>query len=743
MRKLLLIALLMASILACGSDPKKSGVYDDNTVDNDSTTLPDNSTNDSDDSGLNLDNNVDQDTQTPPDKDTVVVADEDNEQPDTPLTDQDGTTTDEEPNDNDVATSDEIVTDSDELIPTDNDTIVIVDETPDLDTAIDPLGDEDGDGINNGTEGTGDPDSDGIPNYLDDDSDGDGILDSVETANDFDSDGTGNFLDTDSDADGILDEFEGDFDFDKDGFDNYLDLDSDGDTVPDSTEGRLDTDSDGYGDFVDMDSDADGLADKVEGMCTNIGKDARLFADTDGDGYSDLAEQAVGSDLCNPAEGVKDFVDFYFVLPFEEPEQTDTLVFAPKIHKADVFFSVDTTYSMNDEINNLKSGLSTIMSQTRSRVADAAFGVAKWEDFNGGDFGSGSDMPWTLLQTPTTNTSTAQTGVNKLTLGNGEDVPESGYESLYQLATGNGTSWSKSYECNCDTWGNCDTCTTNYTVPANHTGIGGVAFRRGSVPIALHITDAESHRASDYGIAAAHTKAQAFAGLNAHAIRVITLQTSTVSTANTQLREISSTTGAVVPVCAFKTSASAWRCGTNQCCTGSGGSAVSPSGGNCVLKYDLPTNATGMGTAIVDGIDAVIKYSVLDIYSNPTDDGSSATINTACFLKRIEALRFVSPPVEPEKSCTPVATPASYNGATYNNGFSNFAPGTSSESKEGAHLEFTVHAENDTCFEPTSSDAQVFTAHIEILDRATGALLDTQDVTIIVPGKIPTGGSEG
>ncbi|MCK5807721.1 hypothetical protein KAH37_01920, partial [bacterium] len=228
-----------------------------------------------------------------------------------------------------------------------------------------------------------------------------------------------------------------------------------------------------------------------------------------------------------------------------------------------------------------------------------------------------------------------------------------------------------------------------------------------------------------------------------HAIRVITLQTSTDSTANTQLREISSSTGAVVPVCAFKTSASAWRCGTNKCCTGSGGAGVNPSGSNCVLKYDLPSNATGMGTAIVDGIDAVIKYSVLSIYSNPTDDGSSATIDTACFLKKIEALRFVAPPVEPEKSCTPAATPASYNGASYNNGFANFAPGTSSETKEGSHLEFTVHAENDTCFEPTDSQAKVFTAHIEILDRATGALLDTQDVTIIVPGKIPTGGSEG
>ena len=711
MKKIVLLVIAMMTFLSCSSDLTNND--GDNDISNDTVNTPD-SLIDNDTFDGDFDDHLDEDTQTPdkdtvvaPDKDTAVVPDDDNEQPDTPVTDQDDTTMDEEPSDDDTATSDEVETDSDEGTPTDNDTIVIDDETPDEDSAIDPLGDEDGDGINNGIEGTGDPDGDGIPNYLD----------------------------LDSDGDGILDEFEGDFDFDNDGTGNFLDLDSDDDGFLDSEEGRVDSDGDGYGDFVDFDSDGDGLADKNEIFCANLGKNGRLFVDTDEDGYSDLAEQAVGSDRCDSAEGVKDFVDFYFVLPFEETEQTDTLVFRPKIHKADVFFSVDTTYSMNDEINNLKSGLSTIMTQTKARVADSAFGVAMWQDFNKGAFGADDDMPWELLQIPTTDDAIAQAGVNKLVLRNGGDVPESGYESLYQLATGNGIEWSKN-----TCWPS--TCLVNYVVPENHTGVGGVGFREGSVPIALHITDAASHLAVDYEIDDAHTRTQALSALNAHAIRVITLQTSTEATAHTQLREISTLTGARVPVCAFKTSATAWRCGTNKCCTDNGG-AAEPVGGNCILKYDLPENATGMGTAIVDGIDAVIKYSPLSIYSHATDDGSSATINTACFLKRIEALRFVAPPLEPEKSCTPVATPASYNGATYNNGFSNFAPGTSSESTEGAHLEFTVHAENDACFEPTNSDAQVFTAHIEILDRATGALLDTQDVTIIVPGKIPTGGSEG
>jgi hypothetical protein len=77
---------------------------------------------------------------------------------------------------------------------------------------------------------------------------------------------------------------------------------------------------------------------------------------------------------------VKDHgVEFFFILPYEAPEQQDELRFVPTVKKADVFFNVDTTGSMGGVITSLKSGLSTIITTTRTRVTDSAFGVAQFQ----------------------------------------------------------------------------------------------------------------------------------------------------------------------------------------------------------------------------------------------------------------------------------------------------------------------------------------------------------------------------
>mgnify|MGYP001766051668 CR=1 FL=1 len=609
--------------------------------------------------------------------------------------------------------------------------------------------DSDNDGLPDGIEGTGDADGDGTANYRDADSDNDNMPDGIECATqpcaDTDGDTIPDFLDDDSDADGVLDLYESNKDADGDGLPNYLDTDADGDGIDDAIEKGpdtlpLDSDNDGLYDFRDKDSDNDGLPDASEEYCTTLGKDSRLTADTDGDGYTDLAEKAVGSDLCDAAVRVKDFVDFYFVLPYQQPEQTDVLTFTPTVRKTDIFFNVDTTGSMGGEIGNLKSGLSTVMSEAIARVADSAFGVSKYEDFPVCGFGSGSDKPWTLLQSPTTDTAAAQAAVNALTLGNGDDVPESGYESLYQMASGAGGTFTITATGGCD-----GDCNETQTIAAyTGTGQGGAGFRAGTLPIALHVTDAASHVPGDYGGTGHHSRDDTVSALNALGVRTITVQsalsTEYDATASTQLTDISDATGARVPVCAFKTGETTWRCGADQCCTLNGG-AVAPTGGLCTLRYQVPEDGSSLGTSVVDGIDAIIKYATFNVLSAVKDDGDPMTVDTACFVKKVESLEFVAPPAEPEKSCTPVAAPAAYEGSTYNNGFSNFASGTSSPAKEGSHLLFTVHAQNDTCYEPESSEAVVFAALINIVDQVTGALLDTQTVTIIVPGNT-VGGEE-
>ena len=116
-------------------------------------------------------------------------------------------------------------------------------------------------------------------------------------------------------------------------------------------------------------------------------------------------------------------------------------------------------------------------------------------------------------------------------------------------------------------------------------------------------------------------------------------------------------------------------------------------------------------------------------------------IDTSCFIKRVEAFDVIdewkgynAPPQEPETSCNPVAVPAQFNGSLYNNGYKNFATGTSSSDKPGAELNFRVVAQNDSCVKP-KEQAQVFTAHIDIIDPITGVNYGSRDVSIIVPGE--------
>ncbi len=76
---------------------------------------------------------------------------------------------------------------------------------------------------------TEDADGDGQPNYADSQDD-DGPM------GDRDGDGIQNSLDLDADNDGIENDFEGDSDLDGDGYPNYLDTDSDGDAISDLDE---------------------------------------------------------------------------------------------------------------------------------------------------------------------------------------------------------------------------------------------------------------------------------------------------------------------------------------------------------------------------------------------------------------------------------------------------------------------------------------------------------------------------
>ncbi|MBK8012441.1 MAG: hypothetical protein IPK13_13910 [Deltaproteobacteria bacterium] len=368
--------------------------------------------------------------------------------------------------------------------------------------------DADGDSIADAEEGTADLDQDGIPNFQDIDSDGDGILDRDEAGDadpaseavDTDNDGQPDFIDLDSDGDTIADAIEGTRDGDGDDVPDFRDDDSDQDghldrdevTDTDLSTRPDDTDGDGIFDFRDLDSDGDGLRDADELGCP--GSTDAHRADSDGDGFQDTAEIAFGSSPCSAASGI---VGFYFVLPPLGPVEDAPLVFEDTdIDRADLAINIDTTSSMRDEIANLQASLSNvIVPGVTTSVPDAAFSVTSFEDYPVVPFGnpSYSDRPFEIQTRVTTDVTRAQAAVDALEAvsASGGNIPESGLEALYQIATGAGTSWPGGQTPAFDP--------AVGLVPGVADGtIGGVGFRSDSLPIVVHITDALSHEGREY-----------------------------------------------------------------------------------------------------------------------------------------------------------------------------------------------------------------------------------------------------
>lgn len=104
----------------------------------------------------------------------------------------------------------------------------------------------------------------------------------------------------------------------------------------------------------------------------------------------------------------------------------------------DIFLLFDTTGSMGDDIATVQTKVGELITTIGGMTSDPAFGVGTYEDFAFNGWGLGGDVAYELLQAITTNTTDVTTAVNNLTLGNGGDGPESGYEGLYQALTGAG-----------------------------------------------------------------------------------------------------------------------------------------------------------------------------------------------------------------------------------------------------------------------------------------------------------------
>ena len=592
----------------------------------------------------------------------------------------------------------------------------------DLTASGTPLQDLDEDGIPDCEEGEDDADGDGIPHCTDPDSDGDNLPDSAEGTQDSDEDGATDYLDNDSDDDGIRDLYEGDEDPDADGIPNYLDTDSDNDGFLDSQEfGRqpgtdasaVDRDADGSPDPYDLDSDGDGLADAEELGCPDASDRARI--DSDGDTVTDLLEVLFGSDPCDSDSDLTGLVDFYFVLPYATGDvQRDTLDFNTAVTLGDVLINIDTTGSMSGQINSLQAGLSDIIIPGLAENVDSiGIGVSQFEDFPCGEFGSPGDLPFALLQRITTDPAAAERGVQALDLGGGGDGPESGIESLFQAATGLGT----------------NDCQTGLIPPFDPLRglsvgtaegiIGGAGFRAGAMPIVVHITDNETHADGERGYTYGATRDEAYTALRDIGARVIGIATST--TPRSDLETLADRTSAEVPTCAWDNARPA-GCGVGQCCTGQDGAGRAPaSDGLCPLVFDIRASGQGLGTAIVDGIAALLRYAPSDVTVRVRPDAAELArsgINTGCFVQSVRADAAFAR----TEACSTQPVAADFDGDGVNEGFSGVTP--------GANLFFEVTAYND-CVRATT-EPQTFFAYLDVI-AGGDVVLDTQLVTILVP----------
>ncbi|MCC7535473.1 MAG: hypothetical protein IT379_04645, partial [Deltaproteobacteria bacterium] len=192
----------------------------------------------------------------------------------------------------------------------------------------------------------------------------------------------------DSDGDTITDlqESAGLLDTDRDGLPDSVDPDTDADGVPDAEEAGdadlstlpIDSDSDATPDFRDADSDNDGLSDGDE---RTLGTSPRE-ADTDGDGATDLIESVAMTDPTSPTENPASEGNFIFVVPFEEPPMPprQTLVFQPEIRKADVYFMIDSSHSMQADIDGVRTSLiDTIFPGIAAEIPDVQIGAGEFE----------------------------------------------------------------------------------------------------------------------------------------------------------------------------------------------------------------------------------------------------------------------------------------------------------------------------------------------------------------------------
>ncbi|MDP3279347.1 MAG: hypothetical protein Q8Q09_29420 [Deltaproteobacteria bacterium] len=555
--------------------------------------------------------------------------------------------------------------------------------------------DSDGNGWPDRLEGAMDRDADGLGDYRDMDNDGDFIDDMIEigpmpmTPVDTDRDGIADLNEVDADNDTILDaEESATTDTDRDGRVDRVDDDSDNDTWTDREEAgdldlatpAVDTDMDGIPDYRDPDSDNDGLSDRLE----RTHRTSRTNPDTDGDGVSDLIEVGAGTNPLDMADSPRTRGNFVFVVPYMMPPMParDTLQFSTTLRRADVYFLMDTTGSMGGEIANLRNGINgTLIPDIRRRIPEAWMAVGRYDDYPVAPYGAGADRPYVHMQDLTMTDTDVSRAVNLLGTNNGADVPESGLQAMYGVATG--------LSIGTGSVGRAGAC------PMGRTGYP--CFRPDAVPIIVNFTDAPFHNGPG--------------GANPYSGAVTSLNYTTISAAlaSRGIRVMTVNSGGVANRAHHEALANA----TNATDAGR------------PLVYDIGGDGSGLTTAVVTGIEALARQP-LDVSVQGRDlvDPGESVDAMAAFVDHLETR--VTP--APGRICT--VYPTVDRPGIDTDAFPDTFVGV-----RGQPVCFDIIAKTNMTVRPTLVP-QLFRAQLDVIGNGFTPL-DNRVVYFLVPPTVP------
>lgn len=357
----------------------------------------------------------------------------------------------------------------------------------------------------------------------------------------------------------------------------------------------------------------------------------------------------------------------------------------------DVHLSIDTTGSFVEEIDALQSTLAgTVIPAIRSFIPASSFGLSSFQDFPLAPFGTESDHPYLLLQRVTSDLTAIGSAVKRLPsrVGNGGDLPESGYEALFQAATGDGlTIGGRTY-------------VPRFTgSPAVGGGtLGGAGFREDSFKVIVHATDAISHVPDDYvpALPGVHGAAAVQNAFRDEGIRLVGITNGGL--ARRELEQLALATGSYVqPV-------------GGECPTGEAGAPRPAVSGVCPLVFDIRADGTGLSDALVTAIsNAVAGVEYASVRGAVLDDRLG-------FVEAVHASEAIPPSV---------GTPPGTSDATPLDGY----PDTFTQVAAGTTLTFDVILRNDLIASQTY--AQTFRFRLRI--QADEALVVDEWIRVVVP----------